>query len=695
MIKLVLLILINSLFIMNLNSQTKWEWSHPKGTGNDLFGFDFADDMTGYACGYLGNVIKTTDGGQNWFALNTGVKHWLFEVKCINKDTVIIVGQGSSIRTTNGGLNWNTFTISSSPLYDIYFLDNKTGFVAGEVGRVYKTTNSGWNWLQLAQASSSLLLRCYFYNEQIGMLTGRNCVYLTSNGGQSWNLQSIPYEPIENVEGLQIVDTNFICVVKNLEKKFYLTTNQGINWISYSFNLPNEGSGGDIPRGLYFKNKDSGLIITDLGRILKTTNGGVNWNLTYTTLNMYKIHKQNSKIRIAGKGGTMAYLDSNFNNLTVQSGGINSLNDMCVVNENVIYACGDRGDIMKTTNQGMSWLKLNSGNTTRLNGISFINENTGYVVGDSGLFYKTTNGGNNWNSVNNISGRILLRVHFFNENEGVVTGRGMLLLKTSNGGLSFDTNYSEVDFSGFTGLRFYNDLTGFASSARIFRTTNGGNNWALVGMNATGSGQDISILDSNRLISVSSIFIYRSSNMGVNWVRYDPPGDYFFSTCDYTLNGNLFMGSSQGRIYKSIDNGETVERYDTTFTNQSLSKIRFANANTGFIVGGNGIILKTTNGGLTSISSNNQVLNYYNINIFPNPVNPTSVLEVNLNKTQNLNIILYDITGREIRKIITGNLPAGVNRISIDLTSFSSGVYFCVVKSGDISLTSKKIVKLN
>ncbi|MBE2256597.1 MAG: T9SS type A sorting domain-containing protein, partial [Ignavibacteria bacterium] len=54
-----------------------------------------------------------------------------------------------------------------------------------------------------------------------------------------------------------------------------------------------------------------------------------------------------------------------------------------------------------------------------------------------------------------------------------------------------------------------------------------------------------------------------------------------------------------------------------------------------------------------------------------------------------------DITGREIRKIITGNLPAGVNRISLNLTSFSSGVYFCVVKSGDISLASKKIVKLN
>jgi len=512
-----------------IQSQTKWEWSYPQGTGNDLLGFDFADEMTGYACGYLGSIMKTTNGGVNWVSQSSGVNYWLFEVKCINKDTVIIVGLGSSLRTTNGGNTWNTFTISPSFLYDIFFLNTQTGYVAGSNGRVFKTTNSGWDWIQLATAGNSVLFRCEFINEQMGILTGSSCVYLTSNGGQSWQLQNIPFQFLEAVEGMQYFDTNFICFVKSAERKFYYTTNQGMNWNTSDFTLPINDNNGDFPRGLYFKDRNNGIIITDFGRILRTTNGGVNWQLEYTSLRMYKIHKDNNKIWIAGKGGTMAYLDTNFNNLTVMNGGVNSLNDICIVNENVIYVCGDRGDILKTTNQGMSWLKLKSGSPSRLNGISFINENTGYVVGDSGLFYKTTNGGNNWNSVNNISGRMLNRVHFFNESEGVVTGRS-IILKTMNGGISFDTTYTDLFNNRLMGLEFYNNEIGFISNGRIFRTTNSGNNWTIVGVNNTGSGEDISIFDSTRLVSVNTNFLYRSTNFGNNWVRYDPPGPGGFLT---------------------------------------------------------------------------------------------------------------------------------------------------------------------
>jgi len=695
LIKSLYILLVFIFTIGNLNSQTKWEWSHPKGTGNDLFGFDFADDMTGYACGDLGSIIKTTDGGVSWTGLKSGVNYLLYNAKCINKDTVLVVGLGQSLRTTDGGQTWNTFFVTPGQLIDINFLNNQTGYVAGSNGGVFKTTNSGWQWTQLSSAGNSLLTRCSFFNEQYGIVTGQNRIYLTSNGGANWVLQNITYlPPLEFVEAVQYFDSNFVCFVKTFERKFYYSTNHGVNWNTSDFTLPMNESNVDIPRSLYFKNRDTGIIVTDFGRVLRTTNGGLNWNLEFTTLRIYRIKYEFKKLWMAGKGGTMAYLDSIFNNLTVQSGGINSLNDMCVVNENVVYACGDRGDILKTTNQGMSWLKLKSGNTTRLNGISFINENTGFVVGDSGLFYKTTNGGNNWNSVNNISGRILLRVHFFNENEGVVTGRG-IILKTFNGGISFDTIYSGLFNHSFAGLEFFNNTTGFIGNGRILRTTNAGNSYTEVGLGSSGSGDDITILDSNNLLTVTGIYIFRSTNFGINWTRYFPSGNNSFFTCDYTTNGNLFLGGVSGKIYKSYDHGNSLERYDSNFTNQTLYKVRFVNANTGFIVGQNGIILKTTNGGLTSISSNNQILNNYNINIFPNPVNPTSVLEVKLNKTQNLNIILYDITGREIRKIITGNLPAGVNRISIDLTSFSSGVYFCVVKSGDISLTSKKIVKLN
>ena len=64
-------------------------------------------------------------------------------------------------------------------------------------------------------------------------------------------------------------------------------------------------------------------------------------------------------------------------------------------NPNIYYSCGWYGEIFKSFDQGDSWEKLNSqvSSTTALRSIYFLNDNLGWAVGENGTIIRTTNGG--------------------------------------------------------------------------------------------------------------------------------------------------------------------------------------------------------------------------------------------------------------------------------------------------------------
>jgi len=76
-------------------------------------------------------------------------------------------------------------------------------------------------------------------------------------------------------------------------------------------------------------------------------------------------------------------------------------------------------------------------------------------------------------------------------------------------------------------------------------------------------------------------------------------------------------------------------------------------------------------------------------NIFPNPFNPNINIEFQLDKHSNIDIKIYDLNGRLVNNLINRNYNIGTHIVTWDASSFSSGIYFVKLKSGDKIITEK------
>ena len=44
---------------------SQWQWQNPRPIGKYIYEVRFPDSLIGYACGYGGMILKTTNGGNN------------------------------------------------------------------------------------------------------------------------------------------------------------------------------------------------------------------------------------------------------------------------------------------------------------------------------------------------------------------------------------------------------------------------------------------------------------------------------------------------------------------------------------------------------------------------------------------------------------------------------------------------------
>lgn len=79
----------------------------------------------------------------------------------------------------------------------------------------------------------------------------------------------------------------------------------------------------------------------------------------------------------------------------------------------------------------------------------------------------------------------------------------------------------------------------------------------------------------------------------------------------------------------------------------------------------------------------------FTVSISPNPVVLNADVEFSLEKSEIVKIYIYNSIGEQVALVNKGSLNAGKHNLKVDVSGFSSGVYFMNLTAGDITSTSK------
>jgi photosystem II stability/assembly factor-like uncharacterized protein len=236
--------------LFSSNAGTNWV-TKPSPNVSSVFNIQFPNANTGYISGGnafqgIGEMSKTTNGGNNWTALSLPSplnSSQINGMSFINANTGWIGSSGGGLRvTTNGGSSWITQTTTSPYIISIGMVDVSRGFVLGD--GLYSTTNSGVSWVK---NTNPYLSSVQFWIEMFVM--SKDIVYLCGYG-----------------------DNN------GLSKLIIRTTDGGITWTDLTSNL-NQYSGFSVFNTKWL-NLKHGVVCGTNGLTAKTTDGGLTWNAT-------------------------------------------------------------------------------------------------------------------------------------------------------------------------------------------------------------------------------------------------------------------------------------------------------------------------------------------------------------------------------------------------------------------------------
>ncbi|CAN5629756.1 hypothetical protein BH10BAC5_BH10BAC5_00440 [soil metagenome] len=692
------------------------------------------------AVGDNGNMFRSTNGGTTW-AKYTIAGYNLKSVATFGLNVWIAADNGTILSgTMDNSVVIPQLTGSANTLNSVYFVDNFNGYTCGNSGTVYKTTNGGTLWTPASGTIPAIvnLKSIAFRSNTEGVVVGSGGkFYKTINGGTTWtevvtgttqNLNKIVYgadgAAIAGDKGTLLLypaTTNTITPVNTKIR----TDIKGITGIVETSNIMGKlsvcGGGGFIRNNrngnskflnfeinpmfdnlvdIFYADINNGYAVSSLNNaIIKTTNGGTNWNFTAgTTFTFSWVQK------LAASGGIGNDLCQHpFDNNTVFCGygnkiyvsrnrgenwtqistvtGGSSMHSLYIspVDTN-IWVCAITGGtdfVGVSTNYGVTWtnkLAINFSNYGQPLEMDWNNPTNFYFAPDNGGYWRSTNSGQNWTEI--------------------------------SGNYPFRSPCDIVIMADSSNVQFVADGITGSGIAQIFKSTNSGVNWTLVHNNtSSGGGSEIPSMTISQLnrgtlycTEWSGSNIYKTTNYGTNWVVDHSNGFSGWASDICHDDPTIIMTGSYGTSSSlSTNNGATFA---------SLPTMSGGGAGAGMIAIDKSLMLSQETSNLYKLKATYSVLtsidehinlssipqNYSLSQNYPNPFNPTTNINFALPKAGTVSLKVYNQLGQLIETLAEGFRQAGSYSLQYDATKLSSGIYFYKLITSDGFVETKKML---
>ncbi len=79
---------------------------------------------------------------------------------------------------------------------------------------------------------------------------------------------------------------------------------------------------------------------------------------------------------------------------------------------------------------------------------------------------------------------------------------------------------------------------------------------------------------------------------------------------------------------------------------------------------------------------------------YPNPCITNTTIDYGLNKSGNVSLVVYDLSGRIVRTLVSEYQHPDNYRVTFNLDGLQSGTYFYSLKVGNVLVKTRKMIVL-
>ncbi len=398
-----------------------------------------------------------------------------------------------------------------------------------------------------------------------------------------------------------------------------------------------------------------------------------------------------------------------------QNGGTNAiLSDVVMLDATTAIAVGRNGSILRTTNSGATWIDVAAPLSfiQPWSGVSFFDASNGIVVGDHGVVLTTLNGGKNWIWHQVPGGQKCLSALHVDPSSVYVGADSGWVYHTSDTGRTWASEkisqwpvrslfvwrgttpligvskYALTPFSVCTQYvipppswseSILTNFQGLGSEAFDAEFCNGGGAGFIAGVQGD--------LRSAPTILRKSMFDTAWRQVSTGILR----DGTLFKVSAPSANV-IYVCGSNGMIYRS-SNGGDAWLDQTVKTRRNVNAIFFYDENHGFAVGDSGLILYTSNGGLTGVGDRGGFppTKFVLEQNYPNPFNPSTIIEFTLPSASAVSLYVFNVLGQEVASLVSERKDAGYYRATWN-ANVPSGIYFYRLQAGELVETKKMIL---
>ncbi|MFZ4591935.1 MAG: T9SS type A sorting domain-containing protein, partial [Ignavibacteria bacterium] len=185
--------------------------------------------------------------------------------------------------------------------------------------------------------------------------------------------------------------------------------------------------------------------------------------------------------------------------------------------------------------------------------------------------------------------------------------------------------------------------------------------------------------------TASRLFMYsftdtgrKSANLNIFRNKLFTNGGYWFGRQTIYPTSGQTSSRWVDSMFASIDFSTSIETGWVSRTDGNTWTIYFYTKH-GEVIGKG---ISDYIGQSTPVIENNEVVNNYST-AYPNPFNAAVNIKFSISQRNKLNLLVYDINGREVSRVYFGTLNTGNYTYNFNALNLSSGVYFYTINGED------------